>query len=410
MLNGQIISDSELSGKLVKNEELFNHEYLYNRNAADAHPIQAITGLKEKLTELENKAPMEFQSIKAEISRLLISIANESTRARTSEKQLQAEIATITKALTDIQNDEELEKITLDIIKLKTENLELKTELVEAINKVSEGLVEQISLLQDLSVAVDTRVTDLTKADIELKETFSEKFINTEASISTNTNTIIEIEKRVASQETALAELRTELEALNSTPEAPSSGLLDLLIKTFVTTEDIVTVEQNIADLENRITDLESSINGEAGILARLDILDAQATVVETLAENIQTLSRDFNNSNLKIDINEDNIEDLKEKLQNIQLDTESNTTNISTVKSEIESVKTLTETLEKSVNTNKVNIEELSSTQDQLTELQTDIIKLRSELILKIQSETALLDISLDKVTNYIATLNTST
>lgn len=409
MLNGQIISDSELSGKLVKNEELFNHEYLYNRNAADAHPIQAITGLKEKLAELENKAPTEFKSIKAEISRLITNIINESTRAQASEKQIQAEVNSLAKALLAVQNDEELEKLALDIIKLKTENLELKNELVEAINKVSEGLVEQISLLQDLSDAVDTRVTDLTKADIDLKEMFSEKFINTETSISTNMNTIIEIEQRVANQETALAELKTELEALNSSPEAPSSDFLDSLIKTFVTTEDIVIIEQNIVNLKNRITDLESSINGEDGVLSRLNILETRATVVDTIAENIQSLSGDISSSKIKIAINEDHIKALKEKIQNIQVDTDNNTANILTVESEIESVKTITESLEKSVNTNKVNIEELSSAQDRLSELHTDITKLRSELTLKIQSESALLDISLDKVTDYITALNTS-
>lgn len=408
MLNGQIISDGELSGKLVKNEELFNHEYLYNRNAADAHPIQAITGLKEKLAELENKAPTEFKSIKAEISRLITNILNESTRAQASEKQIQAEVNSLAKALLAVQNDEELEKIALDIIKLKTENLELKNELVEAINKVSEGLVEQISLLQDLSNAVDARVTNLTEADIELKETFSEKFINTEASISENTNNIIEIEKKVAGQEAALDELKAELETLSNNPETPSNDFLDSLIKTFVTTEDIATVEQNIASLKNRITDLESSINGEDGVLSRLDVLETQATVVYTLAENIQSLSEDVSSSKIKVAINEDNIKANKENLQNIQLKTESNIADISAVKSEIESLKTITESLEKSVNTNKVNIEELSDAQAQLAELQTDIIELRSELILKIQSEAALLDISLDKVSAYITTFDT--
>lgn len=407
MLNGQIISDSELSGKLVKNEELFNHEYLYNRNAADAHPIQAITGLKEKLAELENKAPTEFKSIKAEISRLITNILNESTRAQASEKQIQAEVNSLAKALLAVQNDEELEKIALDIIKLKTENLELKNELVEAINKVSEGLVEQVSLLRDLSNAVDAMVTDLTKADIELK-TFSEKFINTEASISKNTNNIIEIETKVADQEAALDKLRAELETLSNNPETPSNDFLDSLIKTFVTTADIATVEQNIASLKNRITDLESSINGEDGVLSRLGILETQATVVHTLAENIQSLSKDVSSSKIKVAINEDNIKANKENLQNIQLKTESNITDISAVKSEIESLKTTTESLEKSVNTNKVNIEALSNAQAQLTKLQADIIELRSELILKIQSEAALLAKSLDKVSAYITTFDT--
>ncbi len=406
MLNGQIISDKELSGKIVKNEELFNHEYLYNRNAYDAHPIHAITGLKEKLTELENKAPNDFKLIKAEISRILSDISDESTRTQRSEKQIQADIDKLTKALLAVQNDKKVEKLTTEIIELRTENSELKNELVEAVNKVSEGLVEQISLLQGLSDAVDTRVTDLTKADIELKESFSEKFINTEASISVNMDTITEIEKRVASQETALAELRAELEALNSTPEAPSSGLLDLLVKTFVTTEDIITVEQNIADLKNRITDLESSINGNDGVLSRVDALETQVGTIHT---NIQTLSTDANNSKINIAANEDTAKANKEKLQNAQFAIENNSTAISTLKNEISSLRTTMELIEEDVDTNSINITELATIKATLSDLKSDVIQFRTELSEKIQREVNLLADSLDKVSSSVYNITTN-
>jgi hypothetical protein len=404
MLNGQIISDKELSGKLVKNEELFNHEYLYNRNAYDAHPIHAITGLKEKLAELENKAPNDFKLIKAEISRLLTNISEERTRAQASEKQIQADIDKLTKVLATIQNNEETEKLVIALAKLRVENLELKNELIEAVNKVSEDLVEQISLLQDLSATTNTSITNLTEADITLKKDFSEKFINIETTISAHTDAIVEIEKKVATQEAVLVEVKDKLDALNNDPEVPSNGIIDALLETFVTTTDIITVEQNISELKSRVDDIESSING---VLSRLDILDTQVETIPTLSEDIQSLSKNVTDPTTgilsRVITNEATIATNNEKLQSLQTATDKNTADIAATESEIELLKTSVETLEETLNKNNIAGVDLTVIEIKISNLEDDVTQLRSDLINKIQDETNLLKGSIDSISSYI-------
>lgn len=389
MLNGQIISDKELSGKLVKNEELFNHEYLYNRNAANAHPIQAITGLKEKLIELENKAPNEFKLIKAEIFRLLANILAESTRAQSSEKQIQAEVDKLTKVLTTIQNDEEIKKLVVAVAELEAKNLKLKNELDEAINKVSEDLLDQVSLVKDLSNTANTNVTDLIAANRDLKE-LSEKFSSIEASISTCTNTIADIEEEVDAQKATLDELEAKLKELNSS--AP---------ETSVTTEDITSIEENITNLTSRVNAVESSVNDEDGILSKLTELD---DIAGTLKEAIQTLNTKTDSSNTKIAANEDSIKTYNKMLQSIQSIISTNTTKISSVKSKIDSLKTTVEALTEDVGENSTKVDKLEDDLNtKFSGLESKIDETEEDLEARIQDKIKLLNTAIQTNAGYI-------
>jgi hypothetical protein len=340
MLKGQISFEENdvLTGDVLDSPKIFDHNYLYNRDALDAHPITAIEGLTDRLAALEElaaskTAPPEPIIDSAQLDSLAETLNTEIVRAKKAEQEIKIDLEELTDKV-----------FLLDTTLNDAEQKKVNQEVIEKLNQLDNETKTEINLLQN-------NISDL---ETDLAE-ISDQILLSEA--------------------TTKAELRKELAT-----SADVEGLAKNLSKTLT---DLNSVNKNITDLNTNLFNAEAALNDEivAEKLRATKVEDHLTQLINDINAEIDRLIKtQADSSGITAD---ESTNELLQKILNVQGEAALTQEQLAEhIKKSAEQLTMLQDKLNAVINSDIVDLEESQRNVNQvLNEVANAVLDLRIEL-----------------------------
>lgn len=252
----------------------YDHAKLNNRDAADQHPVQAITGLVDYLNNFSNRiqeiiqglADSDFQGqinrLNAQILSLIdyLPLTVSSSNKLVDQNQLNTRINEINETINQLNDD------------LSQNISQLDARLTNSIQELSESFTGDLNTLREVLDSFEESITnslnqeikDRTEADEQLRETIEQEI---EPRLTTIESDIVSVKQEIKDVEDTISEdikekvegLRQELATETLNREAADQHLSDYI------DSEIEKLDEKIkTDLEPRLTELSNNIEDEA--------------------------------------------------------------------------------------------------------------------------------------------------
>lgn len=299
MLKGKITVDSNISGSLSNKKKLLDHEALYNRNAQNAHPIEAITGLLTVLEDLKRTSETLAANFYRHENSINNAVVNETKRAKKAEASLESHMNQLSDEISSISDIIENEQTDF--------STELNIEKIER-NKADERLNKQLSSLdKKLENLIDTNNNHIKKSEKDIEdinltllnneETFAQHLNDFDTHVSRLNELILSFNRHLDSFE---SHLRDEAETENNINEAIQE-LETRLSREF---SDRLTNEKNqlTADLNDLETLVVSKIDTQKTLFdselnkTKNDILNYTNSQTELIKDELEVIDQKYIN------------------------------------------------------------------------------------------------------------------
>jgi len=410
MIKGHISFDENdgLTGDVLDSPKIFNHDYLYNRDASDAHPITAIEGLVERLTKIEkaqeSQTSIQDNTLTAEaLTQLKKDLTTETLRAKKAEQELENNL--------NSTSDEFFSATT-----------RVKTELSQKITQESTKTFNQ--LIDKLRV----EVARAQKAEQELNNALDEL---TENNTSSNKALYSEIQTKLQEErikyQTAIENLSNELDivadSLNSQLSKVSSDLSAQIAKEqtrAITTESLIKEQllEILKDFKDLKTLLDNNTNegssDTTSILAILQTLKQEISDGKEVDELLQIrIDNYIDTINKKIKILQETSSELvdsatiiKAEQSDISLGTQKNTDDISQLSKKLlwlesfidEQIDFLAKADQTNLETNlkaiSSNLEKINTLDKKLTDFYSELLSNQANLQKDIEVLSSIVDV----------------
>lgn len=313
MPTGKITPISNLVGKIDKGAGTNDHNKLINRDLADQHPIEAIIGLLDALSQIDSKiltldekidsgadfVASELNKLRTELNNykefVNLEFINVNNKIDTTKEELEAEITNLQDQITVVENHlNEVEARFTEQIETLNTNLEtakqdLNTRIDEEAAKAEAALNEEIGRAitkeNEIIEALAEEATTRAEADTLLQESLTneiERATEAEATLESNLNaeTQARTEADAALQEALNQEIADRIADVDAEETRATAAETELRE---YTDAEITKLDKKIKDdLEPRLTELSEAIEDEA---------EARQTADTDLQEQIDNIS-----------------------------------------------------------------------------------------------------------------------